>query len=356
MTTVSAPKTQPGDLIGQIIYAVRSMGVSPIPRNYQLFYEAYLGSNPDLTRDLAALGNRATQEELDEISERYLGAPHATVMEKASDRLLGELDALLKLLRQEQNSLESYSKLLGETAARISTKNSFSTDIIRSAISLLHEATDDKMAHGVRTVDDMVQRSNEMDQVRRELDEYKRIANTDSLTRLANRRAFDERLASAYDNPTALPLTALVLADIDNFKKINDSYGHPVGDKILATVASVLRANVRKDVFVARTGGEEFAMIVEGNTPDEVMVICERVRRALETRVFRNSRSGVNYGPVTISLGYSMAAQADDAGELYAQSDAALYYAKNSGRNRTTFFEDSMKNHYVGKNWLIYKK
>ncbi|AYD01098.1 GGDEF domain-containing protein [Neorhizobium sp. NCHU2750] len=356
MTTVSASKPHSGDLMGQIIYAVRSMGVSPIPRNYQLFYEAYIGSNPDLTRDLAALGSRASQEDLDAISERYLGAPQAAVIEKANDRILGELDALLKLLRQEQNSLESYGKLLGETAARINSKNSFSTDIIRSAISLLHQATDDKMAHGEKTVDDMVQRSNEMDQVRRELDEYKRIANTDSLTRLANRRAFDERLALSFDNQTALPLTALVLADIDNFKKINDNYGHPVGDKILATVASVLRANVRKDVFVARTGGEEFAILVEGNTPDEVMVICERVRRALETRIFRNSRSGVNYGPVTISLGYSMAVQAADPGELYAQSDAALYYAKNSGRNRTVFFEESMKNHYISKNWLIYKK
>jgi diguanylate cyclase len=355
MTTVSAPKAQPTDLMGQIILAVRSMGVSPIPRNYNLFYEAYIGSNPDLTRDLAALGSRATQEDLDAISERYLGAPHANVIEKANDRLLTELDALLKLLRQEQNSLESYGKLLSETASRINTKNNFSSEIIRSAISLLSEATDDKMAHGERTVDDMVQRSHEMDQVRRELDEYKRIANTDSLTRLSNRRAFDERLALAYDNPTALPLTALVLADIDNFKKINDSFGHPVGDKILATVASVLRANVRKDVFVARTGGEEFALLVEGNTPDEVMIICERVRRALETRTFRNTRSGINYGPVTISLGYSMAAQATDPGELYAQSDAALYYAKNSGRNRTVFFEDSMKSHYVGKSWLIYK-
>lgn len=341
--------------MGQIILAVRSMGVSPIPRNYNLFYEAYIGSNPDLTRDLAALGSRATQEDLDAISERYMGAPHAAVIEKANDRLLTELDALLKLLRQEQNSLESYGKLLSETAARINSKNSFSSEIIRSAIGLLSEATDDKMAHGERTVDDMVQRSHEMDQVRRELDEYKRIANTDSLTRLSNRRAFDERLAVAYDNPTALPLTALVLADIDNFKKINDSFGHPVGDKILATVASVLRANVRKDVFVARTGGEEFALLVEGNTPDEVMIICERVRRALETRTFRNTRSGINYGPVTISLGYSMAAQATDPGELYAQSDAALYYAKNSGRNRAVFFEDSMKSHYVGKSWLIYK-
>lgn len=356
MTTVTVPKAQAGDLMGQIIYAVRSMGVAPIPRNYQLFYEAYIGSNPDLAHDLAALGNRATQEELDELSARHLGTGQSDVIERAHDRLLAELDTILGLLKQEQASLESYGRLLGETAVRISSKSNFSTDLIRNAIGLLSDATGDTMAHGERTVGDMEQRSQEMDQVRRELDEYKRIANTDSLTRLANRRAFDEKLAAAFDNPTALPLTALILADIDNFKKINDTYGHPVGDKILATVASVIRSNVRKEVFVARTGGEEFAVLVEGNTPEEVMIICERVRRALETRAFRNSRSGINYGPVTISLGYSMAAQSADPVELYAKSDTALYTAKNSGRNRSVFYDETMRKDYTSKNWLIYKK
>jgi diguanylate cyclase (GGDEF)-like protein len=183
------------------------------------------------------------------------------------------------------------------------------------------------------------------------------VSTTDALTGVANRRHGEQLLerevrhARRYRTPLAL-----LSFDIDRFKAINDNYGHPVGDKILATVASVIRSNVRKEVFVARTGGEEFAVIVQGNTPEEVLIICERVRRALETRTFRNSRSGVNYGPVTISLGYSMASQSDDAGELYAKSDAALYHAKNSGRNRTVIYEDNMKKEYVSKSWLIYKK
>ena len=155
-----------------------------------------------------------------------------------------------------------------------------------------------------------------MDLVRKELDEYKRIANTDSLTRLSNRRAFDDRLANVFDNPMTKPVTALVLADIDHFKTINDTYGHPVGDKILATVASVIRSNVRRDVFVARTGGEEFALIIEGNTTDEVTAICERIRRTLEATPFKNSRTRIDYGPVTISLGICMGSEAADPGEL----------------------------------------
>ncbi len=354
MTTAAPSKTQAPDIAAQITYAMRSMGVAPIPRNYELFYEAFIGSNPALSRELAALGSRANQDELDAIGQQYFGHHQTRAMENVHARILGELDALLRVLRKEQTSLESYNRLLGETYSRINSKSSNSADILRSAISILTEATGSTMAHGEDTVGQMVQRSQEMDEVRRELDEYKRIANTDSLTRIANRRAFDEKLASVYVSGTR-PLAALVLADIDNFKKINDVYGHPVGDKILATVATVLRSNVRKDCFVARTGGEEFAIIIEGNTADEVQQTCERVRVALETTPFKNSKTGINYGPITISLGYSMATDSEDAGELYAKADIALYCAKNAGRNRTRAYEEGMKKDFT-KSWLIYKR
>ncbi|MGE6741909.1 GGDEF domain-containing protein [Allorhizobium pseudoryzae] len=356
MTTAVAPKVQVSDITSQIVHAMRAMGASPIPRNYNLFYEAYIGTNPELTRELALLGSHATQEELDSLAATFLGTGQSKAVEKAHAELLGQLDALLKLLQQEQSSLHSYNRLLDETATRINSKSHTSSDLLRSAIVLLTQATGETIASGERTVEGVAKKSHEMEQVRRELDEYKRIANTDSLTRLSNRRAFDEKLSALYDDPMRLPLTALVLADIDNFKRINDTWGHPVGDKVLASVAAVIRTNVRKDIFIARTGGEEFALVIEGNTPEEVMAMCERVRRALESRPFRNSRTGIDYGPVTLSLGYATGSQAEDAGDLYAKSDTALYAAKNAGRNRSVLYEDGMRKDYAGKGWLIYKK
>lgn len=353
MTTAPPPKVQTPDVSAQIAFAMRSMGVAPIPRNYELFYEAYIGSNPALTRDLVALGSRATQDEIDALRALYFGDQQDKI-ESAHGKLIGELETLLKLLRQEQSSLESYNRLLGETYTRISSKNTNSTDLLRNAIAIISEATGNTMAHGEQTVEQMSQRSQEMDEVRRELDEYKRIANTDSLTRISNRRAFDEKLASVYASGER-PLAALLLADIDHFKKINDAYGHPVGDKILATVATIIRSNVRKECFVARTGGEEFAVIIEGYTAEEVHQMGERIRLALETTPFKNSKTGVNYGPITLSLGYSMAVDSDDAGELYSKADTALYCAKNNGRNRTFGYENGMKKDF-NKSWLIYKR
>jgi diguanylate cyclase len=355
MTSAVAPKGAPSEIAGHIMQAMRSMGVSPIPRNYQLFYEAMLGNHPDLSRDFAKLGPRVRQEELDELAGLYLGTHGTSAVERAQNRIREELEGVLALLRQEQASLENYNRLLSETQKRVTAKHTLSAELLASAINLVATATGETLANGEKTVEGMVQRSREMEAVRKELDTYKRIANTDSLTRLGNRRAFDERLAAIYDDPMVLPVTGLVLADIDHFKKINDTYGHPVGDKILASVAGIIRAALPRDVFVARTGGEEFAIIAENKTTEEVMEICERIRRTLEGRPLRNLRTGVDYGPVTLSLGFAMGAQAHDPGELYVRADTALYCAKNTGRNRTMLYEEGMAKDYTGKSWLIYK-
>lgn len=352
----ASTKVQTPDIAAQVTYAMRIMGIAPLPRNYELYYEAYIGSNPKLTKELAALGSKATQEELDEIGARYFAhVHHAAGVDSAHKRLAAELLDLLKLLREEQSALENYNRLLGETYQHMTSKSNSSVDILRHAIGMLSEATADTMSQGKERVENVSLKSVEMEVIRQELDEYKRIANTDSLTRLANRRAFDEKLAGIYNSDQLRSHTGLLIADIDHFKKVNDSYGHPVGDKILATVATVIRATLRRDAFVARTGGEEFAIILTDASIDESLQVAERIRNALAATPFKNSKSGVNYGPITLSVGVCQANQADDPIDLYNKSDVALYCAKNSGRNRTTLYEEGMKKD-AGKSWLIYRK
>ncbi|AUX76623.1 MULTISPECIES: GGDEF domain-containing protein [Sinorhizobium] len=356
MQTVTSNRTPTPDIAAQITHAMRMMGVAPIPRNYELYYEAYLGSNPQLSKDLAALGSRATQEELDAIGARYFSnIHHSRGIERAHSTLAAKLGELVTLLRDEQYALESYNKVLDEAYLNITSKSAASADLLRHAIDILSEATADTMNQGKERVQTVVQKSFEMEAIRQELDEYKRIANTDSLTRLGNRRAFDETLAAVYNNEQMRNYTGLLVVDIDHFKKVNDSFGHPVGDKILSTVGTVIRANLRRDAFVARTGGEEFAVILNDSTQEECLQAADRIRAILASTPLKNSKTGVNYGPITLSVGVCMATAADDPLDLYHKADIALYAAKSSGRNRTALFEEGMRKD-SGRNWLIYRR
>ncbi|MCA1493538.1 GGDEF domain-containing protein [Sinorhizobium alkalisoli] len=356
MHTATSNRTPTPDIAAQISHAMRMMGVAPIPRNYELYYEAYLGSDPQLSKELAALGSRATQEELDAIGARHFShIHHSRGIERAHSTMVAKLSELLNLLKDEQYALESYNKVLDEAYLNMTNKSAASVDILRHAIGILSEATADTMNQGKERVQSVVQKSVEMEAIRQELDEYKRIANTDSLTRLANRRAFDENLAAIYNSEHLRNFTGLLLADIDHFKKINDSFGHPVGDKILATVANVIRANLRREAFVARTGGEEFAIILRDSTQEECLQAADRIRTVLSSAPFKNTKTGVSYGAVTLSVGVCMATAADDPVELYNKADIALYAAKNAGRNRTVLFEEGMRKD-AGRNWLIYRR
>ena len=151
--------------------------------------------------------------------------------------------------------------------------------------------------------------------------------------------------------------SSLIFADIDHFKRINDSFGHIVGDKILSYVAGIMRKQTGEDTFVARIGGEELAISQQDTTEQEACDIAEKVRAAVEAKEFINNKSGVNYGPVTLSLGVCMGSEADDPADLYRKTDQALYASKNSGRNRVTrFSEIPAGNGAAFKDWLLYRK
>jgi two-component system cell cycle response regulator len=155
----------------------------------------------------------------------------------------------------------------------------------------------------------------------------------DALTRVYNRRHFVERLASevAYSRRHRSPLSLLML-DVDHFKRINDSYGHPAGDYVLSTLGQLLLAVVRIEDLVARYGGEEFAILCRETPPMSALQLAERLRRAVESHAFTYREQKLS---VTLSIGIAMSSDSPTAAQqLIAKADAALYEAKQTGRNR----------------------
>ena len=163
--------------------------------------------------------------------------------------------------------------------------------------------------------------------------EIERMAITDGLTGLFNHRNFQEKLAAEFRRLErfSAPLS-LLLIDIDFFKKINDSYGHPAGDEVLRGVARVIRETVRSVDIPARYGGEEFAALLPGTNHEGALKMAERLRESIEKTRFPFEGKELR---VTVSIG--AATSPHDAvakEELVEKTDKALYYAKRNGRNR----------------------
>ena len=163
-----------------------------------------------------------------------------------------------------------------------------------------------------------------LERARIEMELLRDQAERDPLTGLHNRRYLEQ----ARDVGGPVALAAL---DIDHFKTVNDRFGHVVGDRVLVRVAELLREQVRSDDVVARTGGEEFVLLMPRTDDAEALACCERVRAALRAEPWDELAPGLR---ITASLGVVTAPDAKDLGALARDADARLYAAKRAGRDR----------------------
>lgn len=169
-------------------------------------------------------------------------------------------------------------------------------------------------------------------------------ANTDSLTELFNHRYFQERLrseirrAERYERPLSV-----IMLDIDHFKTLNDTHGHPVGDSVLRDTARILEGEGRRDIdVITRYGGEEFALIVPETELEGAMIVAERIRLAIQRHAFLGK--GGETIPVTVSLGVAQfPIHSSEPEGLIMAADLAMYQSKSMGRNMTTAFSSDTR-------------
>jgi diguanylate cyclase (GGDEF)-like protein len=156
-----------------------------------------------------------------------------------------------------------------------------------------------------------------------------KLATTDPLTGIYNRRKFDETLQDEIKREARYKRgLALIIIDIDRFKKINDNHGHDVGDQVLIRLADLIKRHAREADSFFRIGGEEFALISYTHNSEDLHDTAERLRVLVEGFDFEIGQR------VTVSLGASRFLPGDNFGSLYKRTDEALYQAKGAGRNR----------------------
>jgi diguanylate cyclase (GGDEF)-like protein len=161
-------------------------------------------------------------------------------------------------------------------------------------------------------------------------DSLEDLVNYDSLTNIHNRRSFTEFLHHEIIRCERYKkVFSIIMLDIDYFKKVNDGYGHDVGDEILKELVGVVSRSIRKSDLFARVGGEEFAVIAPETSSSEAMLVAEKIRKNVEEYIFSKNIK------VTVSLGISQYKINDDQNTIFKRADNALYKAKGNGRNRS---------------------
>ena len=307
------------------------------PDSYAVWYEYVRGGNPALRAEVDALvGNleRLTPATTFELHQKYL-----TDRSEESVRKAGA--GLLELMNNVRTSVEAASSgasefdasliAFGENIEAAETSQDFRqhVDSMRGEVERINRSLNSLTAKLEASHLEVSKLQDELKQAREE-------AQLDPLSGIMNRRGFEQELFRLCQQSAAQgrPLS-LVMVDIDFFKKINDTYGHPFGDLVIRSVGQALsQLTQRKDV-AARYGGEEFALLLPDTALSGAREVAERVRSAIARGSIKRG-NGQAVGNITISSGVAQFIAGEDPHSLIARADRALYASKQGGRNRVS--------------------
>jgi len=316
--------------------AMLANGVPPTPQNYQVWFVFFSGSAPELKRAIdQLLADRAafTPEICAELYGRFFDETgQIGLLSDTGGRLRHIVDEVMRHLDSAAGDASQFGRTLGDFSVAIGTGEELK---VRTLITDLISETE-RVAERNRALEErLTHASDEVTELKQNLEHVQKEALTDALTGIPNRKSFDTRLRSAArdarENDEPL---SLLIADIDHFKRFNDTYGHQIGDQVLRIVARTLTDSVKGRDTPARYGGEEFAIILPQTRLKEASIVADQIRVGLMRRRLVGKERGDNYGSVTLSFGAAQYRPGEALAALIKRADAALYCAKRTGRNR----------------------
>ncbi len=327
------------DLARKALDLMANHSVAPTAHNYAVFTAYVADSNPELSSELQLhidSGGPVSGGVLEDLYDRFFTFKRIqdAVMD-VGGAMSRELGAVVKTLEAAERDTAAYGKALEGASGKLDETTD--TASFRQMVEGLVAATA-RMQRRSRELEQRLQvTSQEVDQLRTNLEKVREEAMTDALTGVANRKRFDESMRRARrDAEEKSEPFSLILCDIDHFKRFNDTWGHQTGDQIIRFVAACLSRFSSDTHVVARYGGEEFAVVLPNTSQHDAHTIAEKVRSTVESKRLLRKSTNEDLGNITVSLGVSQFKDSESVECLIERCDTNLYKSKQTGRNRVT--------------------
>ncbi len=320
----------------------------------------------DFSMDFEGIGSDQFVKQIDDLSETFVTEKKLKTVESIFERRKKTIPAFIRGQKEYLNTRErEIWDIIGLQRTAISTLGTENQTYNRKvhgqskqieAITILDDIKTMKknIKKEVMSIQAIVRKKEEQDRQQMEalakqisslnveLKKVKTKAMTDGLTKAYNREAFDSYIRKIVDqNSIKSSPFSLLMLDIDDFKKINDGYGHQIGDRVLVALVKKCAEFIRDEDFLARYGGEEFIIVLPGASLRNALKKAQRLRKTIaETHYTTDKEKGGKGLSITVSIGASSFRKNDSVSTVIDRSDQALYQAKRTGKNRVASEKD----------------
>lgn len=315
---------------------MKKYGIAMTPANYAVWYEYVSGSNVALN-DAVDLhidehGSLSDSQSADLYQRFFEREKDQTALLEMRQDLRRVLEEILSYVSSGVNSSKQSRENLAASLAKLHPD--MSREQVHQVIEEVLSETRLAMSSGTQLTERLNSAMAEMQDLRQDLDDTRREAKTDTLTKLANRKAFDDVIAKVTKDADKSGIeVCLIFGDLDLFKNINDKHGHMVGDQVLKVVAATLKGAVKGRDLVARYGGEEFTIVLLNTSLANAMKLADAIRVEIASKRIQRKDTRESLGSITMSFGVARYVPSEGIESLLQRADRALYMSKRKGRN-----------------------